>query len=62
MMPHSMEVGAKGRPEKQKLTIEKVEINPAIDDSKFKMPEKKAEPAPAKPAEPVKAPAPEKKG
>lgn len=54
MMPHSMEMGAKGRPEKQKLTIEKVEINPALDDAKFKMPEKKAEPA--KPA------APEKKG
>ncbi len=62
MMPHSMEVGAKGRPEKQKLTIEKVEINPAIDDSKFKMPEKKAEPAPLKTNEPVKATVPEKKG
>jgi hypothetical protein len=37
-----------------------VEINPSLDDAKFKMPEKKAEPAPA-PA-PVKAAAPEKKG
>ncbi len=62
MMPHSMEMGAKGRPEKQKLTIEKVEINPAIDDAIFKMPEKKAEPAPAKTAEPAKSAVPEKKG
>jgi len=62
MMPHSMETGAKGRPEKQKITIEKVEINPAIDDAKFKMPEKKIEPAPEKKAEPAKPAAPEKKG
>ena len=62
MMPHSMEVGAKGRPEKQKLTIEKVEINPAIDDAKFKMPEKKAEPIPEKKAEPAISATPEKKG
>ncbi len=62
MMPHSMEMGAKGRPEKQKLTIEKVEINPVIDDAKFKMPEKKAEPVPEKKPEPAKPAAPEKKG
>jgi outer membrane lipoprotein-sorting protein len=70
MMPHSMEMGAKGRPEKQKLTIEKVEINPSLDDAKFKMPEKKAEPAPEKKsdpaiekkAEPAKPAVPEKKG
>lgn len=62
MMPHSMEMGAKGRPEKQKITIEKVEINPTLDDAKFKMPEKKVEPAPAKAAEPAKSAAPEKKG
>ncbi len=64
MMAHSMEMGAKGRPEKQKLTIEKVDINPTIEDAKFKMPEKKAEPAPAteKKAEPAKPPVAEKKG
>ncbi len=39
MVPHSFEAGAKGRPEKQKITIEKVEINPPIDDARFKMPE-----------------------
>lgn len=62
MMPHSIESGAKGRPEKQKITIEKVEINPAIDDTKFKMPEKKAEPAPEKKPAPITTPVPEKKG
>ncbi|HEY3132174.1 MAG TPA: outer membrane lipoprotein-sorting protein [Acidobacteriota bacterium] len=39
MFPHSLEIGAKGRPEKQKLTIEKIEINPPVDDARFKMPE-----------------------
>ncbi|MBL0313878.1 MAG: hypothetical protein IPP78_14470 [Holophagaceae bacterium] len=62
MMPHSMETGSKGRPEKQKLTIEKVEINPTIDEAKFKMPEKKAEPASETKVEPAKTAAPEKKG
>ncbi len=62
MMPHSMEMGAKGSPQKQKLTIEKVDINPAIEDGKFKMPEKKAEPAPEKKTEPAKTAVPEKKG
>jgi outer membrane lipoprotein-sorting protein len=45
LLPHSIEAGAKGVPQKQKITIEKVELNPTIDDSRFKMPEvKKAEP------------------
>jgi outer membrane lipoprotein-sorting protein len=41
MLAHSMEMGQKGSPQKQQLTLEKVEINPAIDDSRFKMPEVK---------------------
>jgi len=41
MIPHSMEGGAKGSPGKQKMTIEKVEVNPPIEDSRFKMPEVK---------------------
>lgn len=41
MIPHSMESGAKGSPMKQKITIEKVEVNPALEDSRFKMPEVK---------------------
>jgi outer membrane lipoprotein-sorting protein len=44
ILPHSFEQGAKGSQEKQKVTIEKVEINPPIDDSRFKMPEVKTAP------------------
>jgi outer membrane lipoprotein-sorting protein len=50
MMPHSSESKPKGAPQGQKLTIDKVEINPEIPDSFFQMP---AAPAPAaeKPAD-----------
>jgi outer membrane lipoprotein-sorting protein len=44
LFPFSLQFGARGRPDKQNLTIEKVEINPAVDDVRFKMPS-------AKPAE-----------
>ncbi|MCA1628887.1 MAG: outer membrane lipoprotein-sorting protein [Acidobacteria bacterium] len=44
MIPHSLEAGQKGSPQRQRITIEKVEINPAVEDARFKMPEvKKAE-------------------
>jgi outer membrane lipoprotein-sorting protein len=48
MIPHSFEAGAKGRPEKQKITVEKIEVDVPIDDSRFAMPAKKDEPAPKK--------------
>jgi outer membrane lipoprotein-sorting protein len=41
MLPHSLESGAKGGSQKQKITIEKIEINPTIEDSRFVMPEVK---------------------
>jgi hypothetical protein len=44
LLPHSFESGAKGRPEKQKVTIDKVELDAPIDDSLFSMPAKKDEP------------------
>ncbi len=47
MIPFSVEEGAKGSAQRAKITIEKVEVNPAIDDARFKMPE----PTPAPPAE-----------
>ena len=37
-IPHSFENGPKGRPEKQKITIEKVELNVPLDDARFTMP------------------------
>ena len=47
MMPHAVESGAKGSPQKQKLTIEKIEVNVPIDDARFAMPEIKKEEPPA---------------
>jgi hypothetical protein len=38
LWPHFMQNGAKGRPEKQTITIEKIEINPTIDDARFRRP------------------------
>jgi hypothetical protein len=49
--PFYYETGTKGNPNTQKISIDKIEVNPPdINDSLFKMPEKKA-PAPAKPAD-----------
>jgi outer membrane lipoprotein-sorting protein len=45
LFPHSIQNGAKGRPEKQNIIVDKVEVNPALDDGRFSMPG-------AKPAEP----------
>jgi outer membrane lipoprotein-sorting protein len=38
MIAHAMESAQKGAPQKQKMTIKKVEMNVAIDDARFKMP------------------------
>lgn len=56
MQPFSMETGAKGMPQKQKMTFTKIELNVALDDSRFKMPavaDSSAKPAPK--ADAVKA-------
>jgi hypothetical protein len=47
LWPHRLENGASGMPDKQVVTIEKIEINPPIDDARFKMPG-------TKPADPSK--------
>ena len=50
-IPFYYETGTKGNPNTQKISIEKIEINPPdLNDSRFKMPEKKSQSAP-KPAE-----------
>jgi hypothetical protein len=41
MFPHSMDSGQKGSPQRQKMVIEKIELNVPIDDARFKMPEVK---------------------
>lgn len=38
MVPHSQEGGPKGSPVRMKMTVDKVEVNPTIDDSRFAMP------------------------
>ena len=54
VMPFSVDNGIKGRPEREKITIEKYEINVPIEHAQFVMPEvPKAAPAPA-PATPAK--------
>jgi outer membrane lipoprotein-sorting protein len=39
LFPFSIEMKAKGAPAGQAITFEKVEINPALEDASFKMPE-----------------------
>lgn len=38
MIAHAMESSQQGAPQKQKMTIQKVELNVPIDDARFKMP------------------------
>jgi hypothetical protein len=49
LFAHAYEGGPKGAPagQRQKITVEKIELNPAIDDARFVMPA--AAPAPATP-------------
>ena len=47
VMAHSIDSGQKGAPGRQMITITKIEINPALDESRFVMPAKKETPAPA---------------
>ena len=41
MFPHSVDSGQKGNPQRQKIVVEKIEVNVPIDDARFKMPESK---------------------
>jgi outer membrane lipoprotein-sorting protein len=41
MFPHSVDSGRKGNPQRQKLVVEKIELNVPLDASRFKMPEVK---------------------
>jgi outer membrane lipoprotein-sorting protein len=41
MMAHSMDSGQAGQPMRQKMTIDKIDINVVIDDARFTMPVKK---------------------
>jgi outer membrane lipoprotein-sorting protein len=39
LFPRSVEIGAKGRPGRLTIAIQTVEVNPVLDDSRFKMPD-----------------------
>ena len=52
IFPFAVESGVKGSSQKQKLTITKLELNVAADDSIFKMPAPAPAPPPAKPDAP----------
>jgi len=41
IMAHSIDAGQPGQPVRQKMTIDKIEVNVPIDDVRFKMPVKK---------------------
>jgi hypothetical protein len=38
LFPHSIETGAAGRPQRLKITVEAIEVNPALDEARFQMP------------------------
>jgi hypothetical protein len=38
VFPHSLETGPRAGEERQRLTFEKIEVNPALDDARFAMP------------------------
>jgi hypothetical protein len=40
MFPHRMESGPKGTTMKQKMVVEKIEVNVPLDDGRFKMPQR----------------------
>jgi outer membrane lipoprotein-sorting protein len=39
LWPYRLENGAKGMPDRQVITIDRIEVNPAIDDARFTMPD-----------------------
>jgi outer membrane lipoprotein-sorting protein len=52
VFPFAIESGTVGSTQKQKITVEKIEINPDVGDAQFHMPA----PAPAGPAKPAEKP------
>jgi len=56
VFPHRIEVGPRGKPERQRLVIQKVEINPPLDASRFTMPGGRRKPPSRRPAAPTVLP------
>jgi hypothetical protein len=51
VFPHRIEVGPRGSPERQRLEVRRVEVNPPIDDARFGMPGRR--PAASPPGRPA---------
>jgi hypothetical protein len=48
VFPHRIDVGPKGSPERQRLVIQRIEVNPPLDAARFAMPGRRPNaPAPA---------------
>jgi len=41
ILPYTIQQGAKGQPQRQTITVDKIELDVPIDDARFKMPEAK---------------------
>lgn len=48
MMAHAIEQGMAGMPQRAKIVVDKIEVNPSLDPARLKMPAPVAAPAPAK--------------
>jgi hypothetical protein len=38
VFPHTIEMGTSARPERLQIVVETIEVNPSIDDARFKVP------------------------
>ena len=47
LFPHRIDVGPRGRPERQRLVIQRIEVNPSLDDARFAMPARRPANPPA---------------
>lgn len=45
ILAHAIEMGPKGSPQRQTIIVEKIELNPSLDNARFKQPAKAAAPA-----------------
>lgn len=39
LFPHSIESGARGRPARLRVVVDKIELNPVLDDARFRIPD-----------------------
>jgi hypothetical protein len=56
VFPHRIEVGPKGKPERQRLVIQRVEVNPTLAAARFAWPGNQTQRPPPRPAAPTVLP------